>query len=161
VPVAGSRDVRSRAELQWTAALTALEVGDDDAAVSAHQGLAPLLDEIGDPYLDSLSHLAVAWTSPIVGDFDGALERAADALELLRPHDEPFWTAMAFTTAGTIELSVRRYDQALPHLTAARDLAERSIARGKQPRLASSLDSSPPCRAGSMRATRCSSRRSA
>jgi tetratricopeptide (TPR) repeat protein len=125
VPVAGSLDARSRAELQWTAALTALEVGDDDAAVSAHQGLAPLLDEIGDPYLDSLSHLAVAWTSPIVGDFDGALKRATDALELLRPHDEPFWTAMAFTTAGTIELSVRRYDQALPHLTEARDLAER------------------------------------
>jgi tetratricopeptide (TPR) repeat protein len=125
LPMAGSLDSRSRAELQWTAALTALEVGDDDSAVAAHQGLAPLLDEIGDPYLDSLSHLAVAWTSPIVGDFDGALERSSEALELLRHQDEPFWTAMAFTTAGTIELSVRRYDEALRNLTAARDLGER------------------------------------
>jgi predicted ATPase len=125
LPAATALDSRSRAELQWTEALTALEVGDDDAAVAAHQGLAPLLDDIGDPYLDSLSHLAVAWTSPIVGDFDGALERASDALELLRRHDEPFWTAMALTTAGTIELSVRRYDEALPHLTEARDLGER------------------------------------
>ena len=32
---------------------------------------------------------------------------------------------MAFTTAGTIELSVGRYDEALPHLTKARDLGER------------------------------------
>jgi hypothetical protein len=32
---------------------------------------------------------------------------------------------MALTTAGTIELSVRRYDEALPHLTEARDLGER------------------------------------
>jgi tetratricopeptide (TPR) repeat protein len=125
LPAARTLDSRSRAELQWTAALTSLEVGDDEAAVAAHQGLAPLLDEIGDPYLDSLSHLAVAWTSPIVGDFDGALERASDALTLLGRQDEPFWTAMAFTTAGTIELSVGRHDRALRHLTAARDLAER------------------------------------
>jgi predicted ATPase len=124
LPTADSLDSRSRAELQWTAALTALDVGDDDAAVAAHQGLAPLLDEIGDPYLDGLSHLAVAWTSPIVEDFDGALERALDAVELLHRQDEPFWTAMALTTAGTIELSVTRYDDALRHLTQARDLAE-------------------------------------
>jgi tetratricopeptide (TPR) repeat protein len=125
LPAAGSLDPRSRAELQWTAALTALEVGDDDAAVAAHQGLAPLLDEIGDPYLHGMSHLAVAWTSPIVGDFDGALRRALDALELLRRQDEPFWTAVAFTTAGTIELSVSRYDEALRHLTEARERGER------------------------------------
>jgi tetratricopeptide (TPR) repeat protein len=99
-------------------------VGDDDAAVAAHQGLAPLLDEVGDPYLDGLSHLAVAWTSPIVEDFNGALERASDAVELLRGQDEPFWTAVALTTAGTIELSASRYDDALRHLTQARDLAE-------------------------------------
>jgi len=124
LPTADSLDPRSRAELQWTAALTALEVGDDDAAVAAHQGLAPLLDEIGDAYLDGMSHLAVAWTSPIVEDFDGALERALEAVELLRGEDEPFWTAVALTTAGTIELSVSRYDDALGHLTAARDLSE-------------------------------------
>jgi predicted ATPase len=122
LPTAGSLDSRSRAELQWSAALTAIEVGDDEAAVSAHQGLAPLLDEIGDPYLDGLSHLAVAWTSPIVEDFEGALERALDAVELLRGQDEPFWTAVALATAGTIELSVTRYDDALRHLNQARDL---------------------------------------
>jgi predicted ATPase len=125
LPAAESLDSRSRVELQWTAALTALEVGDDDAAVAAHQGLTPLLDEIGDPYLDGLSHLAVAWTSPIVGDFDGALARASDALELLRRQDEPFWTGVAFTTAGTIELAVRRHDDALLHLTEALDIGER------------------------------------
>ena len=124
LPAAESLDSRSRAELQWTAALTALEVGDDDGAVAAHQGLTPLLDEIGDPYLNGMSHLAVSWTSPIVGDFDGALRRSLDALELLRGLDEPFWTAVAFTTVGTIELSVSRYDDARRHLTEARDLGE-------------------------------------
>jgi tetratricopeptide (TPR) repeat protein len=49
-----------------------------------------------------------------------------DAVELLRGQDEPFWTAVALTTAGTIELSVSRYDDALRHLTDARDLAERA-----------------------------------
>jgi ATP/maltotriose-dependent transcriptional regulator MalT len=71
-----------------------------------------------------VSHLAVAWTSPIVEDFDGALERALDAVELLGGQDEPFWTAVALTTAGAIELSVSRYDDARCHLTQSRDLAE-------------------------------------
>ena len=37
----------------------------------------------------------MAWTSPIAGDFDGALREALVALEELRGQDEPFWTAVA------------------------------------------------------------------
>ena len=67
----------------------------------------------------------MAWTAEIVGDFDGALREALVSLEQLRGQDEPFWTALAAYTAGLVEMTVGRYDDALRHLTEARDLAER------------------------------------
>ena len=67
----------------------------------------------------------MAWTSGIVGDFDGALRRALVSLEQLHGQDEPFWTALAAYTAGLVETTVGRYDDALRHLTEMRDLAER------------------------------------
>jgi ATP/maltotriose-dependent transcriptional regulator MalT len=67
----------------------------------------------------------MAWTSPITGDFDGALREASAGLEQLRGQDEPLWTALAVFTAGTIETAVGRYEDALRHLTEMRDLAER------------------------------------
>jgi ATP/maltotriose-dependent transcriptional regulator MalT len=87
--------------------------------------MAPLLDEIADPYLHAVSQLAMAWTSGIVGDLGGALQGALAALEQLRGQDEPFWSAMAAYTAGLMEMTAGRYDDALRHLTAMRDLAER------------------------------------
>ena len=125
LPTAGSFDLQARVELAWTAAATGVEVGDDQAALVARERLAPLLDGIGDPYLRGVSQLVMAWTSGIVGDFDGALQGALVSLEQLRGQDEPFWTAMAAYTAGLAEMTVGRYDDALRHLTEMRDLAER------------------------------------
>ena len=99
--------------------------GDDAAALAARERLAPLLAEIDDPYLHAVSQLAMAWTSPIVGDLDGALRGASVSLEQLRGQDEPFWTAVAASTAGVVETAMGRYDDALRHLREARDLAER------------------------------------
>ena len=95
LPTADSLDPQARAELLWTAAATAVEVGDDPAALAARQRLAPLLDGIEDPYLHAVSQLAMAWTATIVGDFDGALQEASACLEQLRGQDEPLWTALA------------------------------------------------------------------
>jgi predicted ATPase len=122
---ADSFDHHARAELLWTAAVTAMATGDDAEALAAHERLAPLVNEIDDPFLHAVSELAIAWTSPIVGDFDSALQRASAALEHLRSQDEPFWTAVAAATAGLVETAVGRYDDALRHLTEVRDLAER------------------------------------
>ncbi len=85
---------------EWTAAATAIEVGDDAAALAARERLAPLLAGIEDPFLHAVSQLAMAWASPIAGDFDGALREASASLEELRGQDEPFWTALAASTAG-------------------------------------------------------------
>ena len=123
VPAAGSLDPQARAELLWTATVLAGDMGDDPAALVARQGLGPLLEEIRDPFLRAVSHLALAWTSPIAGDFAGALREASASLEQLRAQDEPFWTALAAFTAGSMETTAGRYDDALRHLLEARDLA--------------------------------------
>jgi len=125
LPTADSFDLQARVELTWTAVATGAEVGDDQVALAACERLAPLLDEIGDSYLRAVSQLVMAWTSGIDGDFDGALRGALGSLEQLRGQDEPFWTALAVYTAGLAELTIGRYDDALPHLTEMRDLAER------------------------------------
>ncbi len=125
LPTVGSFDLQARVELAWTAAATGAEVGDDQAALAARERLAPLLDGIADPYLGAVAQLVMAWTSGIAGDFDGALRGALVSLEQLRGQDEPFWTALAVYTAGLVETTIGRYDDALPHLTEMRDLADR------------------------------------
>ncbi|HEX8928577.1 MAG TPA: tetratricopeptide repeat protein, partial [Actinomycetota bacterium] len=125
LPGAGSLDPVARAELLWTAAATGVEVGDDQAALAARERLAPLLDGIGDPFLHAACQLVMAWTAEIVADFDGALQGALVSLEQLRGQDEPLWTALAAYSAGLVEMTVGRHDDALRHLTEARDLAER------------------------------------
>jgi hypothetical protein len=47
------------------------------------------------------------------------------SLEQLRGQGEPFWTAVAASTAGVEEMAEGRYDDALRHLTEVRDLGER------------------------------------
>jgi hypothetical protein len=69
LPTADSLDPHARAELLWTALVTAREVGDDAAALATRQRLTPLLAGIDDPYLHAASQLAMAWIAPIVGDF--------------------------------------------------------------------------------------------
>ncbi len=126
LPAAGTLDPRARAELAWAAVVTPFVIGDDAASLTARQRLAPLLAGIDDPFLHAVSQLALAWTLPITGDFDGALREVTVALEELRGQDEPVFTAMAAFTAGSVETALGRYDDALPHLREARDLAERA-----------------------------------
>ena len=125
LPAAGPLDPQARAELAWVAAVIAVDTGDDTAALAARQRLAPLLAGIQDPFLHAVCQLAMAWTLPIAGDLDGALREAAVSLEELRGQDEPVFTAMAAFTAGSLEMALGRYDDALRHLREARDLAER------------------------------------
>jgi predicted ATPase len=126
LPTADTLDPQARAELLWTAAVTAVEVGDDPAALSAHQRLGALLDGIDDPFLRALCQLALAWTSTIGEDLDGALQEASASLAGLRGQDAPVWTASAGLTTGLVEMTVGRCDDALGHLTEVRDLAQRS-----------------------------------
>jgi len=125
LPTADSLDPQARGELVWTALVAAVEVGDDAAALSAREHLAPLLAGIADPFLQAVSRLALAWTSPLVGDFAGALREASVGLEQLRGQDEPFWTALAVGSLGSVEMAVARHDDALAHLREACDQAER------------------------------------
>jgi ATP/maltotriose-dependent transcriptional regulator MalT len=125
LPAAGSLGPQARAELMWTAAVTANEVGDDAAALAARRNLEPLLETIEDPFLRAVGLLAMAWTSPITGDYDGARREASASLAQLRRQDEPFWTAQASADLSAVETAVGRYDDALRHLREMRDLAER------------------------------------
>ena len=126
LPAAGTLDMQARAELAWAAAVLAADTGDDMAALAARQRLAPLLAGIQDPFLHAVSQLAMAWTLPIAGDFDGTLRETAASLEELRGQDEPVYTAMAAFTAGSVETTLGRYDDALDHLREARDLGDRA-----------------------------------
>ena len=118
-------DPRARAELVGTALAAALEVGDDEAALAADARLKPLLPGIDDPFLRAVFQLAMAWCAPITGDFDGALEAATESLKQLRRLDEPFWTALAVGSLGTLEKILARDDDALRHMREARDLGDR------------------------------------
>jgi tetratricopeptide (TPR) repeat protein len=120
-----SLDPQARAELEWAAAVTANEVGDDAAALAARRRLEPLLEEIQDSFLHGICHLAMAWTSPISGDFEGALREVSASLEELRGQEEPFFTAMAAFTAGAAETALGRPDGALRHLRVMREPADR------------------------------------
>ena len=125
LPASGTLDPQGRAELAWAAAVLAVDAGDDTAAVAARQCLAPLLSGISDTFLHAVAQLAMAWTSPIAGDLEGALREAAVSLEELRGQDEPVFMELAAFTAGSLEMALGRYDEALPHLREARDLADR------------------------------------
>ena len=121
---AGPLDLQARAELAWVATVMAVDTGDDTAALAAGQRLAPLLARIQDPFLRAVCQLAMAWSLPITGDLDGALREAVVSLEQLRGQDEPVFTAIAAFTAGSLEMALGRYDDALCYLREARELAE-------------------------------------
>jgi predicted ATPase len=121
---AGPLDLQARTELAWVAAVMATETGNDTAALAAGQRLAPLLAGIQDPFLRAVCQLGMAWSLPIAGDLDGALREAAASLEEFRSQDEPVFTATTVFTAGSLEMALGRYDDALRHLREARDLAE-------------------------------------
>jgi predicted ATPase len=124
LPSADSQEPQARAELVWTALVTALEVGDDAAALAARERLEPLLAENQDPFLHAVSTLATVWTAPLVDDLDGALQQALLCLQELRGQDEPLWTALTLGSLGFLEIAVGRDDEARGHVNEARDLAE-------------------------------------
>ena len=98
---------------------------DDDAAVAACDRIKSLLSTIGNPYLHAVAELAIAIASAITGDLDGSVRGASAALTELRSWDEPFWTALALVTLGSIETALGRYHDAGSHLREMSDLAER------------------------------------
>jgi predicted ATPase len=118
---ADALDDRAQAELLFTSAVTAVEVGDDDRALAAVDGLKRLEGRIDDPYLESAAQLAVSWILPIVDDFDGALRAASTALDGFRQQNEPFM-AFAALTVGMLEMTLGRYDAAHAHLTEVNEL---------------------------------------
>ena len=121
---AGALDDRARAELLFTSAVTAVEVGDDESAVAALDGLDGLAGHIDDPYLESAAQLAISWILPIVDDFDGALRAATIALDGFRLQNDPF-VAFAALTVGMTELALGNDDAARAHLTTVDELGGR------------------------------------
>jgi hypothetical protein len=105
--------------------MTATETGDDTVALQARDRLLPLIERAEDPLLYALSRLTIAWTSPIVGDLDGALRAASDGLELLQGQNEPFWTLATLATLGALDAAVGHDDDAQRHSNELLVLAER------------------------------------
>jgi hypothetical protein len=101
--------------------VTAVEVGDDESALAAVEGLERLQGRLDDPYLVSAAHLAVSWILPIVDDFDGSLQAASTALDGFREQNEPFM-AFAALTVGMVEMALGRYEAARTHLTEVNQL---------------------------------------
>jgi predicted ATPase len=118
---ADALDDRGQAELLFTSAVTAVEVGDDDTALAAVEGLERLQGRIDDPYLESAAQLAVSWILPIVDDLDGALHAASTALDGFRQQNEPFM-AFAALTVGMVEITLGRHEAARAHLTEVNEL---------------------------------------
>ena len=114
-------DDRAQAELLFTSAVTALEVGDDETALAAVDGLQRLEGRIDDPYLEAAAQLALSWILPINDDFDGALRAASTALEGFRQQNEPFM-AFAALTMGMTESALGRDEAARAHLTEVDEL---------------------------------------
>jgi predicted ATPase len=121
---AGALDDRARAELLFTSAVTAVEVGDDESALAAVDGLDGLAGQIDDPYLESAAQLAISWILPIVDDFDGALRAASIALDGFRLQNDPF-VAFAALTVGMVEMALGNDDAARAHLAMVDELGGR------------------------------------
>ena len=110
-----------QAELLFNAAVTAVEVGDDDSALAAVEAIRHWDGQIEDPTLDSALQLAVSWTLPILDDFDGALQAATTALAGLRRSNDPLGS-FALLTVGMLELALGQDDSARAHLSEVDEL---------------------------------------
>jgi predicted ATPase len=122
---AGSLSPHAQGELFWSSVATAVDGGDDEWAIAAAARLRALMPEIDDPFLRAISQIVIGWTDSIEGDLDTALSGVLAALEQLREQEEPCMTAVAAVTAGNLKIALLRYEDALPHLTEACDLADR------------------------------------
>jgi hypothetical protein len=121
---ADALDDRAQTELLLISTITAVEVGDDDSALAALDGIRGLEGGTGDPSIESAAQLATSWVLPIVDDFDGAVKAASTALDGFRERNEPFmgWAAL---TVGLLQMTLDQDDAARAHLTEARDLGRR------------------------------------
>jgi predicted ATPase len=106
----------ARFELLLTAAVTAIEVGDDDQALAAGREIEAFDAPVDDPVLTAWAHLSLAWIRPIEGDLDGAIEAGNRSLEGFRGLAEPFMTGSALMTVAMLEVTRGRADVARPYL---------------------------------------------
>jgi predicted ATPase len=130
LPRAGELDDRARTELALMAAVTAVEVGDDEGALA---GIAQLDLAVDDPHLASLAQLARSWALPIAGDYDGALVAVHAALDGLRPLGDVFMTEGALNTLAMLEIACGRDDAAADALAEAVELSDRHGASWNTP----------------------------
>ena len=72
-----------------------------------------------------MARLAFAWIRANGGDEEGALRDGLDSVELLRAHDEPYWTGVAGVSVAGREIATGRYEDARRHLLESRELADR------------------------------------
>jgi predicted ATPase len=105
-----------RAELLFSAAVTAVEVGDDESALATVEAIRRWDRPIEDPTLDSALQLAVSWTLPILDDFDGAVQAATTALAGFRRSNDPLGS-FALLTVGMLEMALGHDDRARAHLS--------------------------------------------
>jgi predicted ATPase len=103
-----------KAELLFNATVTAVEVGDDDAALAAVEAIRHFDGRIEDPALESALQLAVSWTLPILDDLDGALQAARTALAGLQRAEDPL-ASFALLTVGMLEMAMGHDDSARDH----------------------------------------------
>jgi tetratricopeptide (TPR) repeat protein len=118
-------DSQAVAELTWARIATANELGDDATVLSGRGRLEELLDGIREPGLHAMSLVVLAWTSPILGDFDRAVREASSALEELRALDDPYWLCVALGTTGISLANVGRHDEAVARFLESREMADR------------------------------------
>lgn len=111
-------------ELLFNAAVTAVEVGDDEGALAAVAAIREWDGRIADATLDSALRLATSWTIPIVDDFDNALEAATAALAGLRRSNDPLGS-FALLTVGMLEVANGDDANARVHLSEADELGGR------------------------------------
>jgi predicted ATPase len=108
-------DARSAGELLYTVAVTASEVGDDEAALNALDAIRPRLGEIDDPALVDALRLADAWIITLRGDTDGAIAAAEAAYQgYASRHD--LMQASAALTLGMLNMSLGADDAARRYL---------------------------------------------
>jgi ATP/maltotriose-dependent transcriptional regulator MalT len=117
LPRADELNEQELIDLYLTAAVTGIEVGDDDGSLSAAREIEQLQDRIDDPFLASWAQLALAWTRPISGDYDGALTAGYRALDGFRALGESFMEGAALMTVGMLELGQGHKDLARPFLS--------------------------------------------
>jgi ATP/maltotriose-dependent transcriptional regulator MalT len=114
----------ARFELLLTAAVTAIEVGDDERAVTTAREIESFDARIDDPILISWADLSLAWIRPIEGDLDGAIEAGNRSLEGFRQLTEPFMTGSALMTVAMLEVTKGRAEVALPYLVEVQEIGK-------------------------------------